>query len=770
MKTLKKSLALVLAVVMVVGVLAVSASAATFTDSDKVQYTEAVEVLSAIKVIDGIGDGSFAPTATLTREQGAAIVTRMLLTRSVANALGATSATFSDVPANWWSAGVVGYAAQQNIVAGIGDGTFAPTATLTGAQFAKMLLVAIGVDGTYTGDAWFNNVIVAATKAKLANGISGFDYTKGITREEACQMALNALFYTETGAVTEKIYGITGWEKQTVSGTETLVPVYGWISVENPGTDSIANTVFKLTYSTSGEAGKDAFGRPAKTYYQDDKKIATFATSPVLTYEGKGTTVGSIYNALGLKEKTEATVTVDGVAQTGVNLTASDKTAVGGNGVVTEVYKTGSTYAIIEIQSHFGTVKSVKTEKNAETGVSTTVLTLNNTLTTDKFVDFAKKTAVIYTVAGDEIQSMEAADTISGTLTKAVNSKDYTIGGTVYQVSKTSDLTSDKIVGASNVNMGKTATYYVDSYGYLMAEVGASVNENAGTYIKVLASDNITVGGNYLSGGDNIGKVYGILSDGSYGEYTVNYATGTTKLAAGIYEYTVNKNGELVIESSATVATTTASATPSSTNPVLAGIVLNSNTTFIYATQNGEKDLTIKTIEVKKGVANSGVIASGAQVVSENGIAVVVFVGATYTEGTTVSDVAYVDISTEKSTTTVEIGENGQTKTVTVNAYTAYTADGEELTLTSESKITASGVYNYNDDDTIGSAASTVNGALKVFGSTLQVGNVYYSYNPDNVCFLKDDTALLNGQTVVAIANDKGVLTHIWVVADTTED
>lgn len=44
----------------------VGASAKDFTDGSKINYKEAVDVVSAVKIIDGYTDGSFNPTATLT--------------------------------------------------------------------------------------------------------------------------------------------------------------------------------------------------------------------------------------------------------------------------------------------------------------------------------------------------------------------------------------------------------------------------------------------------------------------------------------------------------------------------------------------------------------------------------------------------------------------------------------------------------------------------------------------------------------------------------
>ncbi len=56
------------------------------------------------------------------------------------------SSLFSDVAADRWSAGYIGYCVQQGILAGTGNGKFDPEGELTGLAFAKMLLVALGYD------------------------------------------------------------------------------------------------------------------------------------------------------------------------------------------------------------------------------------------------------------------------------------------------------------------------------------------------------------------------------------------------------------------------------------------------------------------------------------------------------------------------------------------------------------------------------------------------------------------------------------------------
>ena len=101
MRNLKRTLSLVLAAVMLVGMMVVGASAAScdFNDSAEITNTEAVDVMTAIGVFEGTDKGAFNPTGILTREQAAKIVAVMLLGEEDANKLSTNSTTFKDVAA-----------------------------------------------------------------------------------------------------------------------------------------------------------------------------------------------------------------------------------------------------------------------------------------------------------------------------------------------------------------------------------------------------------------------------------------------------------------------------------------------------------------------------------------------------------------------------------------------------------------------------------------------------------------------------------------------
>ena len=193
---MKKFLSLALALVMTMSLVVVGAGAKDFTDDSKINYDEAVSVISACGIIDGYTDGSFNPTGTLTRGAAAKIICNMILGPTTADALSADAAPFKDVPANHVFAGYIAYCAQQGIINGYADGTFKPAGTVTGYQFMKMLLGALGYEGKYegyTGANWSINVAKQALNLELEDGNDNFVGTKAVTREEACLYAFNTL-------------------------------------------------------------------------------------------------------------------------------------------------------------------------------------------------------------------------------------------------------------------------------------------------------------------------------------------------------------------------------------------------------------------------------------------------------------------------------------------------------------------------------------------------------------------------------------------------
>ena len=197
MKNLKRVLSLALTGTMLAGMMTIGASAANkdFTDADEIQHTEAVNVMSTLGVLKGKDTGAFDPTTTVTRAEMAKIICVMLNGGNDPTLGSASSAMFSDINGHW-ARSYIEYCASMNIIAGQGDGTFAPDAPVTGAAAAKMLLVAMGYDSSifeFTGADWEINVNRRANEAKLYEEIKNIDTSVGLSRDNTAQMAYNAL-------------------------------------------------------------------------------------------------------------------------------------------------------------------------------------------------------------------------------------------------------------------------------------------------------------------------------------------------------------------------------------------------------------------------------------------------------------------------------------------------------------------------------------------------------------------------------------------------
>ena len=137
MKKLKKTLSLALAGCMAASMLVTGAFAADMPSYSDVPanaaYAEAVEYLSAGKIMDGIGDGKFGPQDTVTRAMAVTVLGCM------AGAEEAEANAFTDVVPNSWYSGYVGWASENGIVQGDGSGRFMPDRMVTSEELNLML-------------------------------------------------------------------------------------------------------------------------------------------------------------------------------------------------------------------------------------------------------------------------------------------------------------------------------------------------------------------------------------------------------------------------------------------------------------------------------------------------------------------------------------------------------------------------------------------------------------------------------------------------------
>lgn len=168
---------------------------AAFTDSADIKATEAVNMLTALGVIDGYEDGSFRPNGTVTRAQMAKMIFVVWNGgKSDAKAYQTMDSAFADTK-DHWARGYINFCASNNIIAGKSASTFAPDATVTGQEAAKMLLTVIGYDQTkagLVGSKWKQNTMSYAGMCGLFDDVDSSVET-ALPRQYAAQMIYNAL-------------------------------------------------------------------------------------------------------------------------------------------------------------------------------------------------------------------------------------------------------------------------------------------------------------------------------------------------------------------------------------------------------------------------------------------------------------------------------------------------------------------------------------------------------------------------------------------------
>ena len=339
MRSLKKALSLVLVLALMLSVCIFSASATNFSDDSQIEHKEAVDVLTEIGVIDGMGDGTFNPTGTLTRAQASKIVCYILL-GSDTSKLSGNASSFTDVVGtpDEWAAPYIEYCYNAGIVGGYGDGRFGPSDQLTGFQFAKMLLCALGYDAAiegYTGASWSVAVAKGIIDASLDDDLpGGFNYNAPITRDEACQIAFNALKADMVEYATKGTTIVTGDDTTVVTGA-SQAEAKETSAAYGSNIDARVDPATGKFYLQMGEyyfhdlkrtvaGGDDDFGRPSNTWKDGTTEIGTYTDTANLekTYDGK-VTLGTLYNDIGrstIKELESGTWTMY-VYEDGINLT-----------------------------------------------------------------------------------------------------------------------------------------------------------------------------------------------------------------------------------------------------------------------------------------------------------------------------------------------------------------------------------------------------------------------------------------------------------------
>jgi hypothetical protein len=241
----KRRGALLLAVLLLLLAVPVSASGSGFADIADSDTAQNVEVLQMMDVINGISSTQFDPNGTLTRAQFTKMAVMILGQGSqVDNYRGYT--IFPDVKSSHWASGYVNLAVKgdQKFIGGFSNGTFCPNQTITFGQAVTILMRLLGYADSDVGMNWPYGYLSAASSAGLTRGVS-LDATSAISRAQTAKLFVNLLN-------TNKKDGTITFGESVASAVEKNVILVDSNAKADDGTPAIETSASSNTIKLAG--------------------------------------------------------------------------------------------------------------------------------------------------------------------------------------------------------------------------------------------------------------------------------------------------------------------------------------------------------------------------------------------------------------------------------------------------------------------------------------------------------------------------------------
>ena len=647
MRNLKRALSLTLASVMLLGMMVIGTSAASFNDADDISNVTAATILQEIGVMLGDDKGNFGPDLIVTRGQMAIIVCKLLYGDKLNVSQFEGSSQYADVPVGHYANGYVNLASSLGIINGYGNGYFGPSDPVTTAQAALMLGKALGYyqHNELTGD-WSQDALTAitlATRLTMFEGIVPPTANEGLTRDNVAVMSFNTL----TRATPVRFNTIVN-EYYTVGGSLTTgveyIDAYEFGKPDYTGHEyshTLGYTIYGLYISNDED--RDDFGRPAEEWsYEKGGVIGSFNKEPIKTYTAKASK-GDLFNLIGSSnvnklttgtgEKNILSVYVDGENGTfnGVAVSQnpdsyfvrnSSDGGYSGKGVLTEVYQDeDNNVTLVYINTYV--MQATDDYSSSKGSIDVTVLTgdaTDNALNDDDFAqikDWAEDDYILYTYANDDIQTVAKADLQAGEVNAySVGLKDgeerptgdasgsVTIEGTKYDYAKWAETDSEHGC-AVTYTVGVDASIVLDKYGYAIYVDDASMSVGNYVFIAAIANDTnlstkVVAEAYFTDGRDETITVKNIYQNDGTTPITNQAGGNRDEAAAGWYSYSRNSKGEYTLTKGATSTAFTGGAKFNiEQNKVSVGsqVTGNSSTLFIVKDKNDN-------INLYTGIAN----------------------------------------------------------------------------------------------------------------------------------------------------------------------
>ncbi|MDO4749660.1 MAG: S-layer homology domain-containing protein [Eubacteriales bacterium] len=516
MRTLRKSLSLVLALVMCLSLCSGAFATQNFEpyeDGAEVGdvYVEATDFMIGSGIVEGYSADEIGATETLTREQVAKIIAVMKLGVNAAEKLAAVEDPFTDVAATRWSAGYIAYCVENGIIDGMGDGSFAPTAPVTGYQAGKMLLAAVGYGAAdeFVGGSW----AIQVARIGIPEGVYDDNLDAAthdpIERQQFFLMAFNTYNFVPQVKFSALIndYVYVGSNLSGATGT-TVDPTY------------LNNKYFAAESFVTYSKGEDS-------YMVDDVPVYGIEYDEAGRYghvwykivKGEYVAITDVYfddNLLG--EAYKGTKYADLINPDKTAFIAEPDDDLGNNGVIFFVNGKAAAAAdakeLIDVKGNlvqfydwdddkyvdfihvWAKTLDVVTTGGVKYNTDGDKATIAGIITTGKdidemagFEDLKKDDVVLYFEDAAGITRFELAPTFLGQLTRtsynADNELELTISGTKYTASEI-----DGSVGAAAIieqGYNKDVNYYTDDFGFIA--YADAVSETLSDFVVLLDLD-----------------------------------------------------------------------------------------------------------------------------------------------------------------------------------------------------------------------------------------------------------------------------------------
>ena len=159
----------------------------------------AIKVLKKAGFITGYSADSddFKVEKNVKRSEFASMIVRAKNLEKSAEALKTVPTGFKDVPTNHWANGYIAVAKQQGFVNGYTDGTFRPDRQISYQDMATMLTIALGQ--AEVGTVYPAGYVVKAQQLGLFNNVNVPAYTDMATRGDVFKMLYNMITSKEFG-------------------------------------------------------------------------------------------------------------------------------------------------------------------------------------------------------------------------------------------------------------------------------------------------------------------------------------------------------------------------------------------------------------------------------------------------------------------------------------------------------------------------------------------------------------------------------------------